>query len=114
MAEKKKAEKKKVESKTGEAADYAEAFAEMRDISETEAMACLAVIGWGRVKALKKDNARRDKGLKAQHRRVQVTVLDPKKKPAPKAKKVKKVKKAKKAKPAVAKSASNGAAHTSA
>lgn len=106
-----KEEKKKEESKREVAAEYAEAYADDQGIAVTEAMARLAVIGWRRLKALKKDNTRREKGIKPQYRKVTVQTLVSKKVKKAKTKKVKS-KKAKKAKTAA--SAANGAAHATA
>lgn len=95
MATDKKTEKK-TESQIPEAKKYAAAYADDQEISENEAMARLAVKGWNRLKALKKDNMRREKGLKPQHRKVTVQVIGEKKAAAkPKAKKVAKKAKAK-------------------
>lgn len=110
----KKTESKKEESKREEAQEYAEAYADSEDITVNEAMARLAVVGWKRMKALKKDNARREKGLKPQHRKVTVVSLAPKKDKPAKAKKAKKAKKVKRAPKPVASASVNGAAHATA
>jgi len=107
MAKDKKVEKKQTESMQAEAKSYAEAYADDRDLSVAEATAHLVVIGWKRLKALKKDNTRRAKGLKPQFRKVSVTTLKTKSDGASKPKK--KAKKAKKAKKPAAASTANGA-----